>query len=486
MATHRSLGTRAVRGVLWTGSASVFQLGAIMVLYKLLDTGDMGRFEYALILVMFLALIGDLGLSNALVQRRAVDDTHFDTAFWTNAAWGLTITSLMLAAAPLIAALLQVEKAPEFTRALRILCLLIPFASVSGIFRARLQRDLDFSAVALSEAVSVFAFGIVVVPLVFLAPDLGVLVPLIGSVVREAGLLLSLGWSARWVPGWRFRPQALRQLLSFALNFTGARAIAYLNSNIASLYIFPILGEVAQGYYRMAERLTLQPLIRLSTTITRVSFPTFSAIQDDDALLRQGYLRSVQGLVLFMGPLLAGLFVFASELLEYLENTPALTVLRLLAAATILKVMGTMVGSIFMAKDKANWSFYWSIFSLAVLVPSMYFCARYDYGIEGIAALIAASSLLFLLLSQALANRLIGLTFTAYLTALVRPFLVVLAVFAVLTVIHPFLPGPPLIVLIQGIILALLIYLLALRLLAWNLCRTYWRSLRGRSHPDAS
>ena len=34
-----------------------------------------------------------------------------------------------------------------------------------------------------------------------------------------------------------------------------------------------------------------------------------------------------------------------------------------------LKVVGTMVGSIFMAKGKAGWSFYWSLFSMAVLIP---------------------------------------------------------------------------------------------------------------------
>ena len=124
------------------------------------------------------------------------------------------------------------------------------------------------------------------------------------------------------------------------------------------------------------------------------SFPSFSSIQDDDEQLRSGYLRSVQGLILAMGPVLAGIFVFAPEIAVLLDKAPILPVLRFLAVATLLKVIGTMVGSMFIAKGKANWSFYWSLFSMAVLIPAMYFYGL-PRGVEGVAQVIAAASLLF-------------------------------------------------------------------------------------------
>ena len=483
MAAELSLATRAVRGFLWNGSASFIQLGTLLLLYWLLDIDKMGRFEFGRILIMFLALVGNLGLSQALVQRRDIDDDHFYTVFWINLAWGLCLTALVFAGAPTFATLSGSEQPGEFTLVLRILCLLLPLASISGVFRARLQRDLDFTAVALSEVISVLSFGIVGVPLVLLAPDLGVMIPVTGALFRELGLLVSLCRSARWRPRFRFCFPALRQLLRFALNFTGSQAVAYVNTNIASFFIFPLLKEAAMGYYSLAVTVTLTPLVRLSTTINRVSFPTFSTIQDDASLLRRGYLRSVQGLVLLMGPPLAGLFVFAPELLAFMDRSPALTVLRLLAVATLLKVTGTMVGSMFMARGRTDWSFYWSIFSLVVLIPSMYFAVPYD--VEGIAAVIAASSLLFLLLSQALANRLISLSFPSYLAALIRPALVILLLFTTLFILRPLLPGSPLFVLLQAAVLGSVIYILSLRLIAWNLCREYWRSLRGQTSASS-
>ena len=77
----QSLATRAVRGFLWNGSASLVQLVTIVALYALLDVEKLGSFEWGLSLVMLLAIIGDLGLGASLVQLRHTSDEHFDTAF---------------------------------------------------------------------------------------------------------------------------------------------------------------------------------------------------------------------------------------------------------------------------------------------------------------------------------------------------------------------------------------------------------------------
>jgi len=473
-----SLATRAARGVLWTGGAAVLQLVSLLVLYRLLPIASMGRFEFILILVMFLALLASLGLCAALVQRRDAGDLHFDAAFWVSLAVGTAMAAALIVAARPIGVLLGGEAAPEFADALRILAFILPCAAVSGIFRARLQRELNFGAIARAELVSVLAFGVYVVPLVYLWPAWGVAIPLTGSVLREFGLLVGLWHEARWTPRWRFSAGAIRQMLPFGLNFTGSRAVAYLNSNIASLYIFPLLGETAQGYYRLAERLTINPLTRLSTTITHVSLPTFATVQDDDERLARGYLRSVQSLVLFLGPLLAGMMVFSPEILAVLGQEPALAVLRLLAAATLLRAMGTMVGSVFMAKGRANWLFRWSLFCLVVLVPAL--SLGVGHGITAVAAIVAASSLLFLMLSQHFVNRLLGLSMGEYLGSMARPAAVIAAVAVTGAFARPRLPGSPVAVLVQGVVLCSLAGGIALRGCAWALLREFYQSLRGR------
>jgi hypothetical protein len=102
------------------------------------------------------------------------------------------------------------------------------------------------------------------------------------------------------------------------------------------------------------------------------------------------------------------------------------------------------------------------------------------FGVEGIAAVVAGSSLLFLVLSQQLANRLIALPFHQYLRALFRPLLVVATVGVTLAIARPLLSGSAIAILAQGAVVAALAGLTGLRLFAWDLCRASWQSLRGR------
>ena len=185
----------------------------------------------------------------------------------------------------------------------------------------------------------------------------------------------------------------------------------------------------------------------------------------------------MQSLLISMGPLLAGVFVFGLRYCLCWAKSPRAAPCASWPA-TLFKVVGTMVGSMFMAKGRTDWSLYWSLFSVGVLVPSMYLIGI-PRGLMGVTGVIAASSLLFLLLSQQLANRLIALPFLEYAGHLLRPISVVSIVFAVLWLTRPLLSGSSSFVLVQGAILGGLTTLFSLRLLAWELCSSYWRRLRG-------
>ena len=475
------LSTRVLRGVLWTASPFALQLFIGVLFYAFIPTEEMGRFEYALIVVMVLALVADLGLGSALVQHRSASEEHFDSAFWATLAAGAALTAAAAATAPQLARLSGAADPEQFARVTRVLVLLVPFAAVSGVFRGRLQKDLRFRQMATAEAFSILIYTAAAI---LLLRQYGVMSAVISAVVRELALLAGLWRASSWTPRLRFRLAALRDLLRFGINLTGSRCLNYAGHNLAGFLIFPLLGETALGYYRFAHRLTLMPLVRISTVVMRVFFPTFSAIQEDDALLRRAYLQTVQSIALFFWPLLA-IFVFAPEALELLRRVdgrdlgPAALPLQLLAAAALLKAAGSAAGSIFLAKGRSNWLLYWSLFSLAVLLPVLFLCV--SHGVAWAAAAIAGTAFLFLLLSQHLTNRLIGLTFADFIGALARPAGVTALVLAVLVAVRNLATGDALTVCAAGALAWLAATLIGMRLLAWELCRNLWRTARGRS-----
>lgn len=486
-APSSSVATRAARGILWTGSPFLLQIAISVAFYGYLRVEEMGGFEWALILVMLLALMCSLGLEQALVQNRAATELHYSSAFWLNLALGLATCFVVMHTAPFWARHFagdDLEDPVAFIRGLSTLSLILPCAAVSGIFRARLQRDLQFRPMALAEAFSAIVYsGVAIVLLLF---GWGIRAPAISAVVREVALLAGLVWSAAWRPRFAFRVGALRDLLPFGLHFTASRCVNYVNSNLPSFFIVPFLGTAALGYYRFAYRLTLQPLVRVSTVITRVIFPTFSTIQDDDALLGRGYLRTVGATALAFWPALVGLLVFAPEgmmllrQLKGLDMSAAVLPLRFLILATMLKAVGTPVGSIFLAKGKASWSLYWSLFSFAVLVPTLYWSVTSQVaGVSAVCGVIAVTAIPFLLLSQLLADRLIGLRFAEYLRALGRPALVAALLLGLLVLVRPALPADLVLTGVLAVLISVGASGLLVRGLAWGQVRALWRDLRG-------
>jgi O-antigen/teichoic acid export membrane protein len=476
LSESQSLTTRTVRGVFWTGSAFVLQVITTFVFFRFLTLAEMGQFGWGLTIVMFLALLCDLGLGSALVKDREAGEDHFSAAFWLCLVFGLVATSVV-ALTPGLAELLSREGSVGFEPVLQGLVLLVPFAAVSGLFRARLQRDLRWRAMAAAEigasvVSAIAAFGL-------LASGYGVMSLAYSAVAREAVLLFGMAWVARWLPSPRFSFKALRQILSFGLNLTGSRCLNYFNSNLARGVLYVSLGETAAGVYDFAYKLTLMPLVRISTVITRVFFPTFSAIANDDDLLRRAYLRSVQAVALAYWPALAVLFVLAEPVALFadVDMGPAIWPIRLLVLATIVKAVGAGVGSVFLAKGRANWTLYWSLFSLAVLYPALDWAG--GYGIEGVCAVIGVTGLLFLVLSQYLANRLLYIGFSDYLSVLWRPGLVAVATGSVVFAFYPLLPVTPLMACLTGGAVAGLAGLIALRLFAWNDVTAMLRSARG-------
>ena len=438
MSDIQSLATRTVRGLFWTGSAFALQIATTLVFYRLLGAERMGGFEWALLLVMLAALLCDLGLGSALVQDRDAGDEHFDAAFWTCLAFGSATTALVLVLAPNLAAWLSREGSRDFETILSRLVLLA-----------------------------------------LLAAGQGVLSVVYGALAREVVLLIGLAVAGRWLPRPTLRLAALRRIAAFGLNLTGSRCLQYLGSNLPRLFIYPLLGEAAMGHFSFAYRLTLLPLVRLSTVITRVFFPTFSAIQENTELLRRAYLRSVSAMALGYWPVLAGLALLAEPVVALTrpDMDAAVWPLRLLALATLVKAAGTGVGSVFLACGRANWALYWALATLAVLVPALY--RAVDHGVAGVAAAILLTSLLFLALSQHLANRLLEIGFADYLAVLWRPGLVAASVALALGATSPWWPEAPLAACVAGGLAAALGGLAGVRLFAWDDLREGWRSVRG-------
>ncbi len=482
---EQSLATRAVRGAFWTGGGIVVQLVVTLIFFKVLALEDMGYFTWAQRIVLFLPLISALGLNDALVKFQDATEAQFSTSFWACLLLGLGLYAGLVVYAEWLGVWLSAwatdVDGTAFVRVLKPMALIIPAASVSGVIRARLARDLQFRSIAISEIASVVLAAVGGLFLLFF--EYGIESAVWNSVLREFVLLISLWLSARWMPHLIFKWTALRQLLGFGLNVTGANLVNYVNNNLDKVYfVFILLGPVANALYTFAYQYTMMPLTRAGQILTRVCFPAFAKVQDDDAVLGRAYLRTVGMIALGAWPILASAFVFAPEFLWVIkgkEMASVLQVLQLLIIAGMLKSVGTVVGSVFLAKGKAHWSFRWTVINLIVFVPALFYGVQ--YGLDGIAVVIAILSFLAMIVTQFLVNKLIALSWTDYLSALTRPALIACLLGGVLWFLKPLMGHDPLLVLVVGGVVGGGLYGLGIRFLAWSLVMRFWRDFRGQA-----
>ena len=150
--------------VVWKILENVSKLAASLIslpiLARILSPADFGIMQMGLPIVLFLATIGDIGLSPALIRDKAPPRELWISAIWLNLGSGIALTCIMYFIAPLLAAFYQEPRALPLFETLSI----VPFVFCAGVSpAARLQRDMRFRAIALVEVGSTLMSIIVVI-----------------------------------------------------------------------------------------------------------------------------------------------------------------------------------------------------------------------------------------------------------------------------------------------------------------------------------
>jgi O-antigen/teichoic acid export membrane protein len=222
-----------------------------------------------------------------------------------------------------------------------------------------------------------------------------------------------------------------------------------------------LLGPAALGFYTLAYQIVTIPQTRINPMVTRVAFPAFSRVQHDDETLRRGYVKVIKFVTLVTFPMIAGLLLVAPEFIGVVygsEWLPAVIVLQLLCGVGAFKSLGNPVGSVYLARGRADLGFYQNLVILVAATVAVVVGARWD--IAGVALALLVIQLPIFLVVQAVVNRLIGLDFSRYFRGL-RSTMIATAVMAAAVLGIRMLPGmnDPVLVLAVSVAAGVIVYL---------------------------
>jgi O-antigen/teichoic acid export membrane protein len=361
--------------------SKVLVLATTAVLARLLTPDEFGVVGFATVAIAYLAVLRDLGLGGALIQRRTDVEDAADTVFSINLGLGAVLTAATALLAPWVAGYFD---EPRITTLLRVLGLTFLIQSLGTTHLVRLQRDLAFRRKLLPDVGQ--AAVRMVVSIAAAAAGWGIWALVAGQI---AGVTAStmLAWVALpWRPRLRLSRRLVAPLARFGAPLLGVDVIHTVVGNLDYLIVGKVLGASALGLYTLAYRLPELLLLGVVTVLSRVFFPALASIQDDPARLRTGFLASIRYVQMVVVPVGLGLLVAADPIVrvilgsEWLEVVP---VVRVLAVFALLSSSMVADGDVYKAMGKPQVLARIAVFKLALLVPAL--LVGVHHGLVGVA-----------------------------------------------------------------------------------------------------
>ncbi|MGF1512199.1 MAG: MOP flippase family protein [Elainellaceae cyanobacterium] len=380
-----SLQQRATSGIKWSSVSQIIkqvvQFTTISILARLLEPSDFGLVGMAGIVIGFVDLFKDLGTSAAVIQKKSVSENFLYSIFWINVTFGLLGTIVLFIGSPFIAIFYQ---EPKVTLILKVLSISFFLSGISILQKALLEKDLAFNALAKIEASAVLSGSLVGISLAFLGFGVWSLVLQTLTIVLVTTILLWI--TSSWKPKLIFQWSEVQDVSGYSLNLTGFNIFNYFVRNADYLLIGRFLGPQSLGYYTLTYRLMLYPVQNISQVISRVMFPVFSRIQDDNDKLKTAYLKVAGMISLVTFPLMAGLWTMAEPFVLAVfgpQWQPVVLLLMILTPVGVVQSLETTVGTIYQTKGRTDWMLRWSVFEGAFLVAAWTIGLR--WGITGVA-----------------------------------------------------------------------------------------------------
>lgn len=383
---------KALLGVSWNIvnqiGKQVPRVAISILLANLLSPREFGLLAMITVITGFADVFTEMGFGAALIQKRDLTRAHLSSVFWINLASGIALTLGFVAGAPLLA---DFYNEPVLAALTAVVAFTFTIRSLAIVQRTLFQRDIDFKALSIAEITSVIGAGTVAV--VLAVRGFGVW-SLVAQTLLEGVLVTILLWfQSDWRPAFRFRWDAVRDLLGFSASLLGTRSMNYWSRQADDLLVGKVIGSGALGTYRLAYDIMLFPLSNISRVISRVMFPSLAAIQEDRDRVRRVFLRMTRTIALVTFPLMLGLLATTEPFVMAVFGDDwrgMIPILRIFALLGLTQSIGTLAGNLFLSQGRADLQFRIGLFvkpfKLIAIVVGL------QWGVEGVAWAYALAS----------------------------------------------------------------------------------------------
>lgn len=403
--------TRSVRGiVVLTGRTFLLQvvsLVAQLFLFAYLGKYEFGVFAIVSAIINFLVYFSDIGLAAALIQKKEKPtETDLRTTFTMQQILVFVIVGIVILLTPFF-----VEKysltgdGKMLLYALSFSLILSSFKSIPSVL---LERKLEFVKLVFPQILEQVVYNVVLVALAM--NGFGLVSFTFAVIIRGIVGLVAIYYIEPWKPGLAFSLETLKGLFKFGIPYQVNTFLATLKDDGMTIILGGIIGPIGIGVLSFAQKIARLPLTFFMDTVTRVTFPAFSRLQDSKLDLERSVTRSIFFICLLVFPSLVGIIILTPILVRvvprYEQWIPALVPIVFISINFAFAAATTQLTNLLNAIGKIKITFYlmimWTVLSWA-LIPIL----SIKFGVTGASigySLVGASSIVAIYITKKYVN----------------------------------------------------------------------------------
>lgn len=291
----------------------VLQVIALVLLSRLLSPSDFGVTSMLAPVIAVAALVGDLGLSLAALQKPELSAAERTNLQWVNASVGLLVALATAAMAPVVASF-YLE--PRLIPCIMVLSVSFLLNGMALQFRTDLARESRFGALALVDVLSQ-AFGLCLAVVAALS-GLGYW-SLIAQIVSVSIVsLIGVAILSPWHPQLYQRSASIGSLVRFGTDTFWVQLVNFLSSNVDNAMIGRVSGTTVLGYYNRSFQLSLAPIQQVLSPLTRVMLPRLTRLATDPVSFARASTKLQALLCYSLLPVIGFVYIEAPALVRLL------------------------------------------------------------------------------------------------------------------------------------------------------------------------
>lgn len=421
-----SLKSKAISGAKWTAYSTVINTAAqflqLFVLGRLLSPEAFGLMAILMVILGFAQAYSDMGVSQAIIHKQNVSELELSSLYWLNMLIGGIIFTVIFLFSSFISSFFQDEGLDNLLRLVGVVFVITPFGNQ---FQVLLQKELKFKLIAIVDIAGAF-LGLIVSILIALY-GFGVLALIWGYISTSfcrSILFIFLGIK-NWRPQLKFDFFACKPFINFGLFQMGERSVNYFAANLDYILIGKFIGTEVLGLYSIAYQILIRPITKINPILTRIAFPLFSRVQDDDKKLSDGYIVISKIVSLTTVPIIGVLVLTSDEyILFFLGEGWSSSVIYIYALSfvAVFRSLANPSGSIILAKGRADVGFYWNVYTAIFNLVVFYSVIMMTASAFKLGLAFSILTVLYFFQTNYLLNKIASLDLRKYYSTLLRPF----------------------------------------------------------------